>query len=62
MDTIKHISNRTSSVCEGVLIHFLKAGRDASIIILLIIFNTICRTKEWSQEWMKSCYLPIYNK
>ena len=43
-DAIKHISNRKSSGCDGI--ELLKAGGDASIKILLILFNNIWRTKE----------------
>ena len=59
-DAIKHISNRKSSGC--IPIYLLKAGRDASIKICLIIFNNIWRTKEWPRGWKKSVYLPIYKK
>ena len=40
----------------------LKAGGDASIKILLILFNNIWRTKERPRDWKKSIYLPIYKK
>ena len=45
-DAIKHISNRKSSGYDGIPIEILKAGGDASIKILLILFNSIWRTKE----------------
>ena len=61
-DTIKHISNRKSSGCDGIPIELLKAGGDASIKILLIIFNNVWRTNEWPRDWKKSSYLPIYKK
>ena len=40
----------------------MKAGGDASIKILLILFNNIWRTKEYPRDWKKSMYLPIYKK
>ena len=61
-DAIKHISNRKSSGCDGIPIELLKSGGDASIKILLILFNNICSSKEWPREWKKSVYLPIYKK
>ena len=61
-DSIKYILNRTSSGCDGIPIELLKAGEDASINILLIIFNNIWRNKEWPRDWKKSVYLPIYKK
>ena len=53
-DAIKHISNRKSSGCDGIPIELLKAGIDASIKILLVIFNNVWRTKEWPIDWKKS--------
>ena len=61
-DVINHISNRKSSGCDGIPIELLKAGGDASIKILLILFNNVWRTKEWPRDWKKSIYLPIYKK
>ena len=61
-DAIKHISSRKSSGCDGIPIELLKAGGDSSINILLILFNSILRTKEWPKDWKKSDYLPIYKK
>ena len=49
-DAIKHISNRKSSGCDVIPIELLKAGGDASIKILLILFNNIWRTKEWPRD------------
>ena len=47
-DAIKHISNRKSYGCNGI--DLLKAGGDVSIKIMLIIFNSIWRTKEWLRD------------
>ena len=38
---MKHISNRKSYGYDGIPIDLLKAGGDASIKIMLIIFNNI---------------------
>ena len=61
-DSIKHISNRKSSGCDNIHIELLKAGGDTFIKILLFLFNSIWRTKEWLRDWKKSIYLPIYKK
>ena len=59
-DAIKHISNWKSSGCDGIPIELLKAGGDAYIKILLIIFNNIWRTKECSRDWKK--FISRYTK
>ena len=45
-DAIKHISNRKSSGCDATHIELLKAGRDASIKILLITYGGLRNGQE----------------
>ena len=61
-EALRHIYNRKSAGCDGIPITLLKAGGEEAVKVMTGLCNSIWKRKEWPTDWMKSVYVPIYQK
>ena len=53
--------NKTSG-CDGILVEPFQILDDDAIEVLHSIYQQICKTQQWPQDWKRSVFIPIPKK
>ena len=53
--------NKTSR-CDGILVEPFQILNDDAIEVLHSIYQQICKTQQWPQDWKRSVFIPIPKK
>ena len=47
---------------DGILVELFQILKDDAVKVLHSIYQQICKTQQWSQDWKKSVFIPIPKK
>ena len=60
--TLEIIPTNKASGCDGIPVELFQILKDGAVKVLHSIWQQICKTQQWPQDWKESIFIPVPKK